>query len=49
MWKTQPLKLNSYKIDNSTLQANLRELNNMKEELSSTISNYRANENSIKE
>ena len=41
------LKLNSYKIDSKTLQKNLKELNDIKSELETTISQYKANEESF--
>ena len=37
------LSLNSYKVDTSTLQNSIKELNTMKEELESTLSHYRLN------
>ena len=38
------LALNSYKLDTRTLQSSLKELDSMKEELQSTVSQYRLNE-----
>lgn len=41
---SEGLKLNSYKIDSNTLKSNLRELNEIRSELETTISQYRMNE-----
>ena len=38
------LSLNSYKVDTTTLQHSLKELNEKKEELEITLSHYRLNE-----
>lgn len=41
---SEGLKLNSYKIDSNALKSNLRELNEIRSELETTISQYRMNE-----
>lgn len=43
------LRLQSYKIDTSTLQQNIKELNDMKSELETTISHFRMNEDYMNE
>lgn len=43
------LKLNSYKIDSSLLQHSLKELNEMKSELETTITHYRVSEENFME
>jgi FtsZ-binding cell division protein ZapB len=45
--KSPELRLNSYKIDTSTLQRSLKELTDMKEELESTISQYKSHEDQL--
>ena len=43
------LKLNSYKIDSRTLQSSLKELSHIKSEMETTISQYKATEETIRE
>ena len=40
---SEELTLNSYKVDTTALHNSIKELNSMKEELETTISQYRSN------